>query len=222
MYSFKWLLLSEIPNNEINFRSARIWAYLPSLHPSNGTRSFRMKWKQTKVQRRLTSKWKMVWRLSIQKIQAEYGILFSMQSTTHLNTSLLMKQPGCWMRILCANHQMSVIRATSIQFQACPELSFWQTKFGPSGSSWGDGFRMLICQEHWWRMKLVLDSVSNGSGPSLQVRVGVQTEPLPNWCSGLSINPNCPLGYSSMVNSQPVWSGRVVSGSPSGSIYRFI
>jgi hypothetical protein len=47
-------------------------------------------------------------------------------------------------------------------------------------------------------------SVSNGSGPSLRVRVRVQTEPLPNWLSGSSINPNCPLGYGSMVNSQPV------------------
>jgi len=47
-------------------------------------------------------------------------------------------------------------------------------------------------------------SVSNGSGPSLRVRVRVQTEPLPNWRSGSSINPNCPLGYGSMVNSQPV------------------
>jgi len=65
-------------------------------------------------------------------------------------------------------------------------------------------------------------SVSNGSGPSLRVRVRVQTEPLPNWRSGSSINPNCPLGYSSIVNSQPVRVGRVFSGLPSGSIYRFI
>ena len=65
-------------------------------------------------------------------------------------------------------------------------------------------------------------SVSNGSGPSLRVRVRVQTEPLQNWRSGSSINPNCPVGYGSMVNSQPVRIGRVFSGSPSGSIYRFI
>jgi hypothetical protein len=65
-------------------------------------------------------------------------------------------------------------------------------------------------------------SVSNGCGPSLRVRVWVQTEPLPNWRSGSSINPNCRLGYSSMVNSQHISIGRVVSGSHSGSIYRFI
>ena len=65
-------------------------------------------------------------------------------------------------------------------------------------------------------------SVSNGSGPSLRVRVRVQTEPLPNWESGSSIYPNCARRYGSMVNSQPVWIGQVVSGSPSGSIYRFI
>jgi len=47
-------------------------------------------------------------------------------------------------------------------------------------------------------------SVSNGSGPSLRVRVRVQTEPLPNWRFGSLINPNCPLGYGFMVNSQPV------------------
>jgi len=47
-------------------------------------------------------------------------------------------------------------------------------------------------------------SVSNGSGPSLRVRVRVQTGPLPNWRSGSSINPNSPLGYGSMVNSQPI------------------
>jgi len=53
-------------------------------------------------------------------------------------------------------------------------------------------------------MLMLLPSVSNGSGPSLRVRVRVQTEPFPNWRSGSSINPNCPLGYGSMVNSQPV------------------
>ena len=34
-------------------------------------------------------------------------------------------------------------------------------------------------------------SVSNGSGPSLWVRVRVGTEPEPDLQSGLSINPNC-------------------------------
>ena len=67
-----------------------------------------------------------------------------------------------------------------------------------------------------------IGSVINGSGPSLRVRVRVQTELLPNWRSGSSLNPNCLLGYRFMVNSQPVRIGRVVRGSPSGSIYRFI
>jgi hypothetical protein len=61
--------------------------------------------------------------------------------------------------------------------------------------------------------------VSNSSGPSLRVQVRVQTEPWQHWRSGLSINPNCPPGYSSMVKSQPVGIGRVVSRSPSRSIY---
>jgi len=47
-------------------------------------------------------------------------------------------------------------------------------------------------------------SVSNGSGPSLWVRVRVQPKLLSNRQSGLSINPNCQLGYGSMVNSLPI------------------
>jgi hypothetical protein len=64
-------------------------------------------------------------------------------------------------------------------------------------------------------------SIRNSSEPSHRVRVRVQTEPFPNWWSGLSINLNCQLGYGSQVNSQPIWIGQVVSGSPCGSIYRF-
>jgi len=76
----------------------------------------------------------------------------------------------------------------------------------------------------WWARRSLLafvGSVSNGSWPSLWVRVRVQTEPLPNWRSGLSIKLNCQLGYGLIGNSQPIWIGRVVSGSPSGSIDRF-
>jgi len=64
-------------------------------------------------------------------------------------------------------------------------------------------------------------SVSNSSRPSRWVRVQIQTEPLPNCRSGLPINLNLQLEYGSMMNSQPVWIGQVVSGSPSGFIYRF-
>jgi len=70
--------------------------------------------------------------------------------------------------------------------------------------------------------QFTIAGVSTGSGLSLPVRVQVQTEPLPNWRSRLSMNGNIQFGYGSMVNSQPVWIGQVVSGSPSGSIYRFI
>jgi hypothetical protein len=73
---------------------------------------------------------------------------------------------------------------------------------------------------------IVLDeaatSVSNGFGPSLRVWVRALTTPLRYWRSELSIIPNCPLGYGSMVHSQPVRIGRVVSRSPSRFIYRFI
>jgi len=41
-------------------------------------------------------------------------------------------------------------------------------------------------------------SVGNESGPSLLVRVLVESEPLGNWHAGLWIHPNCQLGYGSM------------------------
>jgi len=49
----------------------------------------------------------------------------------------------------------------------------------------------------------IKSTVSNSSGPSLRVRIWVQTKPLPNWRSRSAINPNSPLGYGSMGNSQP-------------------
>jgi len=73
-----------------------------------------------------------------------------------------------------------------------------------------------------WFDGWVIISVSNGSGLSLRVKVRVQTEPLPNWWSGMWINPNRQIGYRSMVNFQPVRIAQVVSGLPSRSIYRFI
>jgi hypothetical protein len=44
-------------------------------------------------------------------------------------------------------------------------------------------------------------SVTNSCGPSLSVRILVQTEMLPNWQSRSSIQPNCQVGYGSIVNS---------------------
>jgi hypothetical protein len=49
-----------------------------------------------------------------------------------------------------------------------------------------------------------VDSVSNGSGPSLRVRVRVGTEPESDWRFGSSINPNCQFGYDSIDFSLPV------------------
>ena len=144
----------------MNFRSTGISAYQPSLHSSNWKRSLMTKRTRTKVQRRFSSTWRMVRRFSIQKIQDQYWIWLSIQSTTNLNTSVLMKQSDCWTRVLLANHQITVIQATRIQFQACPERSIWRTRFGPCGSLKGDRFGMLICQEHWWWMKWVLEWLS--------------------------------------------------------------
>jgi len=157
------MLVSVIPNIEMNFRRAGVWAHLPNLPRSNWKRSLRTKWWLTKVQERFMSNW-MARRCSIQIIPLQYGALFSTQSTTNLNMSELMRQSDCWMPILFANLQMTMFQGTSIQFQACPELRFWRNRIGPSASHWGVGFAMLICQEHWWRMQWVLERLS----PQLQ------------------------------------------------------
>jgi len=73
----------------------------------------------------------------------------------------------------------------------------------------------------WLTTRMVIYSVRNGSGPSHPVRVRVQIEPLPHWHFGLSMNLNRQLGYGLMVNSQPIFVGRVDRGSPSRSIQRF-
>jgi len=113
----------------------------------------------TTVQDRFRSKW-IVRRSSIQIIPVQFWALFSTHSTMNLNTSGLMRRSGCWMPIRFANQQMTVFQAINIQFQAWWQPSFWRTRCGPSGSLWGDGFGMLICQEHWWRMKWVLERLS--------------------------------------------------------------
>ena len=131
-----------------------------------------------------------------------------------------------------------VLVSVEMHFQAMSVWysRLWSSMFGdPHGGSacmhsemhiWAAIHRNARYTWRWWIRRCWMwrysISVSNGSGPSLRVRVRLQTGQLPNWRSGLSINPNCLLGYGSMVNSQPVWIGRVVSGSPSGSIYRFI
>jgi len=142
---------------EISSRSARECADLPSLNQSNQKKSLKTNRTERQVQRRFRCKWWMVRRSSIKPIPAQFWILFRRPWTTNLNMSVLMRQWGCWMLILFINEQMTVFQATCIQFQACPELSVWCNRFGPSRSSWGGGFWRLICQQHWWRMKKVLE-----------------------------------------------------------------
>jgi len=93
-------------------------------------------------------------------ITAQHWALFSTQSTMNLNMSVLMRRSGCWIPILFTNQQMTMFQATGIQFQACPELSFWRTWLGLSGSLWGDGFGMLIFQEHCSQIKWLLEILS--------------------------------------------------------------
>jgi len=157
------MLVCEIRNIAMHFRRAGVWAHLSNWPRKNWKRSLRMKRGLTKVLKRFRSKW-VVRRSSIQILPAHYWALFSTQLATNSNMSVLMRWSGCWMFILFANQQMTVFQATTTQFQACLEPSFWRTRFGASGSLWGDGFGMLIYQEHWWRMKWVLEKRS----PQLQ------------------------------------------------------
>jgi len=154
------MLVCEIPIIAMKFRRAGVLAHLPNLTRRHWKRSLRTKRIPTKMQQGFRNKWRMARRSSIQKIPVQHWALFSTQSTTNLNLSVLMRQSGCWLSILFANQQMTMFQATSIQFQTCLELSFWRTRFGPSGSLRGDGFWMLICQEHWWRMKWVVERLS--------------------------------------------------------------
>jgi len=102
-YLFQRFLIWEIPKIVMNFRCARVWAYPPSLHGSNCKRRLRMKWNERNGQRRLRSKWRIVRRFSIQIIAVQYGILLSLQSTTHLITSIWMRQSGFWILIQFTN-----------------------------------------------------------------------------------------------------------------------
>jgi len=165
------MVVCEIPNIAMNSRSARVWANQSNIPQSNATRSLSTKWTLTKLQERFRRKW-MARRSSIQIIPAHYWALFLTQSTTNLDISVMIGRSGCWMPIIFANRPMTVLQARTIPFQAYPELSVWHTRFGPSGSLWGDGFGMLICQEHWRQMRWVLDRLS----PRLQWQC------FANWC----------------------------------------
>jgi len=125
--------------------SPGVCAYLPSLHQPNWKRSLRMTRKQTKVQGRFRSKWRMERRSSIQIIQVDYWILFSIQSTTSLNMSVLMGRSYCWMPIQFAYRRLTVSPATRIQFRACLEPNLWPIRSGQYGSLWGDGFGIVKC-----------------------------------------------------------------------------
>jgi len=66
-----------------------------------------------------------------------------------------------------------------------------------------------------------MTSVSNGSGPSLQVWVQEGTDLLSNWQSRWWITSNRHFTYSLIEVFQPIWFGQVVSGLSSRSICRF-
>jgi len=153
------MVVCEIPTIAMNSRSAGVWAHQPNLAYCNYKRSFAMKWRPTKVQERFRSKW-MVKRTSIQKIQVQYWILFSIPSTVNLNISVLMSQLDCWMHIQVTIQWMTVFKARNIPFQAGQEWRFRRNRFGPFGSLWGGEFGILICQERGWQMKWLLARLS--------------------------------------------------------------
>jgi hypothetical protein len=79
----------------------------------------------------------------------------------------------------------------------------------------------LAC--HWViRGSILSRCVSNGSGPSLQLRVRVGTEPYPDWRPGSSIHPKYRFWSNSIDISLPVRIGRVPSRLYSRSISKFI
>jgi len=80
MYSFKWFLLCQITNIQMNIKRGGIWANLCRVYPSNWKTSLRMKWTLTTVGGKFRTKWMMVWRSSIQKTPALYWIQLSIQS----------------------------------------------------------------------------------------------------------------------------------------------
>jgi len=135
------MLVCEIPIITMNFSSAGVWAHLPNLPQSNWKGSLRTKRRPTKEQERFTSKW-MVRSTLIQIMPVQYQILISTQSTTNLNMSVLIRWSGCWMPIRFINQKMTMFPATTIEFQACPERSFWHIRLGPYCWLWEDGFRI--------------------------------------------------------------------------------
>jgi len=104
---------------------------------------------------------------------------------------------------------------------------FWSTFCGTFNLYWGhslwyawDALLYPISYNNCRDVTII--GVSNGSGPSLRVRVRVGTELVPDWRSGLWINPNSWLEYGSINISLPVWIVRVLSGLYSGSISKYI
>ena len=88
--------------------------------------------------------------------------------------------------------------------------------------SGGSYMKQTLKIKSYCMVSMTIPSVSNGSGPSNWDRVWVRAQMLANRRSGLSIHLKRQFGSGSMLISQPVWLGRVVSGSPSGSVCRFI
>ena len=150
------MLVCEITNITMNCRSAIVWAHQPHLPWSHGKRSLRMKWRPTKLQRRLRSKWK-VRRSLIQMIPVQDWVLFSTQWTMDFNMRVLMRVSGFWMLFRFTNWSRIEFLVRKIFLRACLEPRFWRTWFWQYGSFWVDRFRIPIWQELWWQMKWALE-----------------------------------------------------------------
>jgi len=146
------MIVCEIPNITMNFRSIGVWAHQPKLPWSNWQQSLRMNRRLTNEQGSLRNKRK-VRRSAIQIIPVQYWALFATQSTTTLDMGVETHWRGVWILVWFANWSMTKLLGTCIHFRACLALGFWHTWFGQYGSLWADGFAIKICQECWWQMQ---------------------------------------------------------------------
>jgi len=100
----------QIPNITMYFRSAWVKAQLCNLPQNNKKRLLRTKIKQTVVQGRFRSKWRMVLVSSIQKIAVQDWAPFWMQSIMNLNMRVIIWWSSCWMSIPFVNRKLLIRR----------------------------------------------------------------------------------------------------------------
>jgi hypothetical protein len=121
------------------------------------------------------------WQMNNDKACGQLATL--MDSTIHIRYRDLTEPKHLWNKIKA---DFEIVIKLDVQY-GMANLTSSQLESYPSVTEWISAQGMIL-------NGLAVCSVSNWSGPSLQVRVQVRTKPLSNWRSGSSINPYCPLG----------------------------